>query len=66
MKRTGAFLGWVSIIDLKTPILKLLPSLSQLDEGVYHSHLLELNNLLKELTAADAENTGHLTEEQFT
>ncbi|KAM3828820.1 translin-associated factor X-interacting protein 1 [Vipera latastei] len=37
-----------------------------LDESVYHSHLLELNNLLKELTAADAENTGHLTEEQFT
>ncbi|XP_039183376.1 translin-associated factor X-interacting protein 1 isoform X1 [Crotalus tigris] len=35
------------------------------DEGVYHSHLLELSNLLKELTAADIENTGHLTEEQF-
>ncbi|XP_060537576.1 translin-associated factor X-interacting protein 1 [Pantherophis guttatus] len=35
------------------------------DEGVYHSHLLELNNLLKELTIADTENTGQLTEEQF-
>ncbi|XP_026574780.1 translin-associated factor X-interacting protein 1-like [Pseudonaja textilis] len=36
------------------------------DEGVYHYHLLELNNLLKELTLADTENTGQLTEEQFT
>ncbi|KAG8144020.1 hypothetical protein E2320_001151 [Naja naja] len=36
------------------------------DEGVYHNHLLELNNLLKELTLADTENTGQLTEEQFT
>ncbi|XP_063168990.1 translin-associated factor X-interacting protein 1 [Candoia aspera] len=36
-----------------------------LDEGVYHSHLLELNSLLKELTAADTENTGLLSEEHF-
>ncbi|XP_058010865.1 translin-associated factor X-interacting protein 1 [Ahaetulla prasina] len=35
------------------------------DEAVYHNHLLELNNLLKELTLADTENTGQLTEEQF-
>ncbi|XP_013929068.1 PREDICTED: translin-associated factor X-interacting protein 1, partial [Thamnophis sirtalis] len=37
----------------------------QMDEGVYHNHLLELNNLLKELTIADTENTGQLSEEQF-
>ncbi|XP_070616500.1 translin-associated factor X-interacting protein 1 isoform X2 [Erythrolamprus reginae] len=36
------------------------------DEGIYHNHLLELNNLLKELTLADTESTGVLTEEQFT
>ncbi|XP_032086812.1 translin-associated factor X-interacting protein 1 [Thamnophis elegans] len=36
-----------------------------MDEGVYHNHLLELNNLLKELTIADTENTGQLSEEQF-
>ncbi|XP_044275757.1 translin-associated factor X-interacting protein 1 isoform X2 [Varanus komodoensis] len=37
-----------------------------LDEGVYHSHLQELSNLLKELTAADTANTGELMSEQFT
>ncbi|KAM6430543.1 translin-associated factor X-interacting protein 1 isoform 2-T2 [Liasis olivaceus] len=36
-----------------------------MDEGVYHNHLLELNNLLKELTAVDTENTGQLSQEQF-
>ncbi|XP_062997508.1 translin-associated factor X-interacting protein 1 [Elgaria multicarinata webbii] len=40
--------------------------MGNLDEGVYHSHLLQLNNLLRELTAADTANTGELTNEQFT
>ncbi|XP_054856263.1 translin-associated factor X-interacting protein 1 isoform X2 [Eublepharis macularius] len=36
-----------------------------LDEGVYHSQLQQLNTLLKELTDADTANTGQLTSEQF-
>ncbi|XP_060644135.2 translin-associated factor X-interacting protein 1 isoform X1 [Anolis sagrei] len=37
-----------------------------LDEGVYHSHILQLSTLFRELTLADTASTGQLTNEQFT
>ncbi|XP_061450271.1 translin-associated factor X-interacting protein 1 isoform X2 [Rhineura floridana] len=40
--------------------------IGKLDEGVYHSHLQQLGNLLKELSTIDTTNTGQLTYEQFT
>ncbi|XP_048372137.1 translin-associated factor X-interacting protein 1 isoform X1 [Sphaerodactylus townsendi] len=36
-----------------------------LDEVTYHSHLQQLNTLLKELTNVDVGSTGKLTSEQF-
>ncbi|XP_053255703.1 translin-associated factor X-interacting protein 1 isoform X1 [Podarcis raffonei] len=37
----------------------------ELDEAVYHSHLQDLANLVREVTAADTANTGQLTRDEF-
>nr|XP_028595568.1 translin-associated factor X-interacting protein 1 isoform X3 [Podarcis muralis] len=37
----------------------------ELDEAVYHSHLQELANVVREVTVADTANTGELTRDEF-